>query len=306
MMLAPQVTGNNVQSATATYRLIKKIKDERFEEEALHEYHLILHIGVRDFQVLVIADDKRVLLLEDYVLPEISSAEILQQTLDEIVEAHAVVKAGFWKNITLCFKTQKFVQVPAALFSPESMHEYLLFNAQIDPTKESVLKIEHPGNETVTVFAVRTELLNWLLSLYPNKKPIIAHQSAALIEGVLSVASSKDPAPLYVYIDRFKLHILACQKGKLLYYNQFVINHFQDYVKYIMLVMKSLKMDQRTSEVKLWGYIGKNSPHYHEFYKFINNVSFGDRPKALIFGYMFDEVQEHNFFDLYSIYLLGK
>jgi hypothetical protein len=305
-MLAPQVTGNNVQSATATYRLIKKIKDERFEEEALHEYHLILHIGVRDLQVLVIADDKRVLLLEDYVLPEISSAEILQQTLDEIVEAHAVVKAGFWKNITLCFKTQKFVQVPAALFTPESMHEYLLFNAQIDPAKESVLKVEHPGNETVTVFAVRTELLNWLLSLYPDKKPIIAHQSAALIEGVLSVASSKDPAPLYVYIDRFKLHILACQKGKLLYYNQFVINHFQDYVKYIMLVMKSLKMDQRTSEVNLWGYIGKNSPHYHEFYKFINNVSFGDRPKALTFGYMFDEVQEHNFFDLYSIYFLGK
>lgn len=295
-----------MQSATATYRLIKKIKDERFEEEALHEYHLILHIGVRDFQVLVIADDKRVLLLEDYVLPEISSAEVLQQTLDEIVEAHAVLKAGFWKNVTLCFKTQKFVQVPAALFTPESMHEYLLFNAQVDPAKESVLKIEHPGNETVTVFAVRRELLNWLLSLYPDRKPMVVHQSAALIEGVLSMTSSKDPAPLYVYIDRFKLHILACQKGKLLYYNQFVINHFQDYVKYIMLVMKSLKMDQRTSEVKLWGYIGKNSPHYHEFYKFINNVSFGDRPKALSFGYMFDEVQEHSFFDLFSIYLLGK
>jgi hypothetical protein len=73
-----------------------------------------------------------------------------------------------------------------------------------------------------------------------------------------------------------------------------------------MLVMKSLGMDQKTSVVKLWGYIGKNSPHYHEFYKYINNVEFGGRPSFLTFGYMFDEVQEHHFFDLYKINMFGK
>ncbi len=295
-----------MQSATASYRLIKKIKDERFEEEALHDYHLILHIGIRDFQVLVIAGDQRVILLEDYVLPEISSSTVLLQTIEEIFEAHSVLKAGFWKKISICFKSQKFVQVPAALFTPESMHEYLLFNAQVDPARETVLKIEHPGKETVTVFAVYTEILNWLLAQYPSKQPTILHQSAALIEGILEVANKQNHSPLYVYIDRFKLHLLACHKGSLVYYNQFAIHHFQDYVKYIMMVMKSLKMDQRTSEVVLWGYIGKNSPHYHEFYKFINNVKFGDRPAGLRFGYLFDEVQEHNFFDLYSIHLLGN
>lgn len=295
-----------MQTATASYKLIKKIKDERFDEEALHQYQLLLHIGVRDFQVLVIADDKRVLLLEDYVLPEIDSPQALQQSLADIFEAHAVLRAGFWKHVKICFKTQKFVQVPAALFTEESMQEYLLFNAQVDPTKETVLKIEHPGNETVTVFAAYTQLLNWLLSLYPAKKPAIIHQSAALIEGILRTTDRQQTSPLYVYIDRFKLHIIACNKGKLVYYNQFVINQFQDYVRYIMLVMKSLKMDQRTSEVRLWGYIGKNSTHYHEFYKFINNVSFGDRPSHLRFGYLFDEVQEHNFFDLYSADLLGN
>ncbi len=54
----------------------------------------------------------------------------------------------------------------------------------------------------------------------------------------------------------------------------------------------------------LWGYIGKNSPHYHEFYKYVSNVIFGHRPEYLQFGYMFDEIQEHHFFDLYSIYLV--
>ena len=64
--------------------------------------------------------------------------------------------------------------------------------------------------------------------------------------------------------------------------------------------------NQATSQIVLWGYIGKNSMHYHEFYKYIRNVIFGNRPKYLNFGYMFDEVQDHHFFDLYSMHLLGN
>jgi hypothetical protein len=63
-------------------------------------------------------------------------------------------------------------------------------------------------------------------------------------------------------------------------------------------------MNQQTSEIILWGYIGKNSPHYHEFVKYIRNVAFGGRPRNLKFSYLFDEVQEHHFFDLYSLLLL--
>jgi hypothetical protein len=120
----------------------------------------------------------------------------------------------------------------------------------------------------------------------------------------MQMAQRRPDGPLYIYVDRFKLHIVSTANGKLLYYNQFVIKQFSDYIKYIMLVMKSLNMDQRTSQVVLWGYIGKNSPHYHEFYRYINNVVFGERPSYLQFSYLFDEVQDHHFFDLYSIHLL--
>jgi hypothetical protein len=105
-------------------------------------------------------------------------------------------------------------------------------------------------------------------------------------------------------VDRFKLHILSAQNGKLIYYNQFAIKQFPDYVKYIMLAMKGLNMDQQTGRIVLWGYIGKNSPHYQEFVKYVRNVSFGQRPEHLKFSYFFDEIQEHHFFDLYSLNLL--
>ncbi|MBX2962407.1 MAG: DUF3822 family protein [Cyclobacteriaceae bacterium] len=286
----------------ATFKLIKKIKDDRFDEDNIHDYTLLVNVGSRDIQIAVVSGtDRRMLFLEDYVLPSVSSNEDLLHTLDQLFDQHPFLKAGFWKKIKLSVKNQKLVQVPETLFIPESAAEYLKFNARINKATDDVLSIAMKNSQAVTVFAIQTELSAWLETLYPQKQYTILHQSAALIEGVMHYASTRTDNPLYLYVDRFKLHILSVTDGKLIYYNQFSILSFQDYIKYIMLVMKTLEMDQQTSKVIMWGYIGKNSPHYHEFYKYIQNVTFGERPNHLAFGYLFDEVQDHHFLDLYSI-----
>jgi len=288
----------------ATFKLIKKIKDDRFEEDNIHEYSLLVNVGSRDVQVAVVGgDDNRVLFLEDYVLPSVSSNEDLLNTLDQLFDHHPFLKAGFWNSIKISIKNQKLVQVPESLFVAESAADYLKFNAHVNKSREEVLAIAMKNSQAVTVFAVQKELTSWLEALYPQKQFTILHQSAALIEGVMNYAATRTDNPLYLYVDRFKLHILSVHENKLVYYNQFSILSFQDYIKYIMLVMKTLELDQQTSKVIMWGYIGKNSPHYHEFYKYIQNVTFGERPAHLSFGYLFDEVQDHHFLDLYSINL---
>ena len=294
-----------MQATTLNYKQIKKVRDERFDEENIHLYHLLVNIGTRDFQLAVVdPKENLVLLMEDFVLPNITSHEELLTLLDQLFDSHALLRAGFWNKIKIAFKNNKFVQVPKALYAKEALPEYLKFNANIDLTREDLIASENELAKAVTVFAINKDLKQWIDGVYPNNKPIFTHQSAVLIEGVLNVALHRDDNPLYIYVDRFKLHIIAAKEGKLLYYNQFSIKQFSDYVKYIMLVMKSLNMDQHTSEVVLWGYIGKNSPHYHEFYKYINNVTFGGRPVGLKFGFPFDEVQEHHFFDLFNIELI--
>ena len=297
-----------MQAATLQYKLIKKIKDERFDEELIHQYNLLVHIGVRDLQIAVIdTREPRVVLLEDYVLPNAGAHNNHLHVLEQIFDSHALLKAGFWNQIKISVKNQQFVQVPASLFVEEAADDFLQFNATIDSGSEQVMHVLNDRADAVTVFAVWEDLKTWLQRIYPSKKPVFLHQSAALIEGVLEYANrnKEQGDPLYIYVDRFRLHVLSCKEGKLVYYNQFVIKQFADYIKYIMLVMKSLKMDQHTSQVVLWGYVGKNSPHYHEFYKYINNVTFGGRPAYLNFGYMFDEIQDHHFFDLFSMHLLG-
>lgn len=246
------------------------------------------------------------MLLEDFVLPNVTSHEELMHMLDQLFDSHALLRAGFWKKIKVSFKNQKFVQVPLALYIPECATDYLKFNAPIDLEKEVVITSVNPSIEAATIFAINKDLKQWLESIYPNNPPLFTHQSAALIESTIEVAKKRTDNPLYIYVDRFKLHIIACQNQKLLYYNQFAIKQFTDYVKYIMLVMKSLNMDQQSSKVVLWGYIGKNSPHYNEFYKYISNVTFGERPGGLSFSFDFDEVQDHHFFDLFGIHFINS
>lgn len=303
MQLLPETGNNNstVQAAVNNYKLIKRVKDEKFDLDKLQQYNLLINSGVRDFQVGVIdTADGRVLLFEDYVLGETKDQAELLEAIKALFDSHELLQAGFWKEAIIGIKNSKFVQVPAALFSDTSVADYLKFNAKVEPD-EVVLHSRSTATDAVTVFAVSQGLYDLLLSYYKNVPVKFVHQSHALISGCLAYA--KNDSPLYIYVDRFKLHIMCLRNNRLTYYNQFIIKQFSDYVKYIMLVMKSMNMDQETSHVVLWGYIGKNSPHYQEFVKYIRNVSFGGRLSHLKFGFLFDEIQDHHFFDLFSLSL---
>lgn len=293
--------------STLNYKLIKKIKDERFDVDLINQYNLLLHVGPRDMQVGVVdSKENKMVLLEDFVFPLLSSQNELLQLLQQLFDEHPLLTAAFWKRVKISIKNNKFVQVPQALFVEESQEEYLKFNAQTYPEKEYVQSVMNKQSDAVTVFTFPKDLKDWFIKLYPSTDLIFIHQSAVLIEGITNVSKSRNDSPLYIFVDRFKLHIVYANKGKLIYYNQFVIKQFSEYVKYIMLVLKTLNLSQESSQIVLWGYIGRNSPHYNEFYKYINNVVFGQRPKHLKFGYMFDELQDHHFFDLYSMQLVGN
>lgn len=291
-------------AAAQSYKLIRKIKDEKFDVDHLHQYVLLVHLGVRDLQIGVVDAQERLVLFEDYIFQNLNSSEGLLALLKELFEAHHLLTAGFWKKVKFSIKNNKLVQVPQALFVEDAAPEYLRLNAKLNPEKEVVLHCENVKNNIITVFALHKDIHQWIGGLYVNSQVNFVHQSASLIEGVLNEPIAGTKPPLFVYIDRFKLHILVVKEGRLVYYNQFVIQQFSDYVKYIMLVLNAMQMGQQDSKIVLWGYIGKNSPHAIEFSKYIKNVSFGGRPKHLKFGYLFDEVQDHHFYDLYALHLL--
>lgn len=289
---------------SATYKLVKRVKDSKFDVDQLHHYCLSMQIGIRDFQ-LAITDTQTntCLLLEDYILQDVKTINARLQVLAKLFESHHLLMAGFWHSIKLSLKSHKFSLVPATHFVEESIRDYLMLNCTINDSVEGEYTYKHTSSNVINAFAADKRLINWLQSLYPNKEIEVIHQGSALIEGILKYNTKDETKIVFCILDRGIMHVFVSENHKLHYYNQFSIKEAKDYVKYVMLVFKEFNLSQRAQKVVLWGNLNKNSDHHKLFTKYIGNISFGKRPDILKFNYHFDELADHQYFDLLSVYL---
>lgn len=291
-------------AATSTFKLVKKIKDEKFDVDNLHHYSLSLQVGIRDFQLSVTdTRDNKCLILEDYRIENVKTINTRLKVLHSLFDNHHLLLAGFWNSIKLSLKTHKFSLVPSSHFLKDNVSDYLVINSEIKKNIEEVTYYKHIGSEAINVFAADKKLVNWIQSLYPKKKIQVIQQGSAFIEGVLRYDDHTHEKTMFCLIDAGILHMVVTMNQKLQYYNQFAVRKSNDYLKYMMLVFKELGLSQKNSKVLVWGNIKHQSQHIELLNKYIRNVSFGSKPSYLNFGYQFDEIMDHQYFDVFSIFL---
>ena len=288
-----------------SFRLLKKIKDPKFEIDRLEFYNLSLFVGPNDFQILITdSETNQCVLLEDYVFDTKLDDKAIVATVNFIFDDHHLLLANFWKGITLIIKSNKFSFVPKNLFSEGNIFSYLKINTSFNRSQNEVMLTYHRQLDFVNVFSVPKSIVELVSRVYPGKKIKYVHQSSSLIDGVIAKNEfgQKDVA---IFIDRFGLHILVVNNKKLVFYNQYRIKRFGDYLKYIKLVANELKFDLGLDRISLYGYLGKKTPHFNELKKTMHRLTLGSRPTNLNFGYVFDEVLDHQYFDIFSTDTFG-
>lgn len=289
---------------TSTYKLVKRVKDAKFTIDELDHYSLVMQVGIYDLQFAVVdSQDNQCMGLEDYRLEGIRTVNGRLRLIKQILDNHEYLTAGFWKDVKLNLKTHKFSLVPSNMFVQENAADYLALNSEIKTTFEEVNYYKQISLETTNIFAAETKLCRWIESIYKKKKVHIIHQGSALIEGILNHADHIEEKSMYCYVDRGILHLLVTEGKKLLYYNQFAARKKEDYLKYTMLVMNETGLDAKKSHVFLWGFIKPGSEEMNLLKKYIRNISFGSKPSFLRFSYLYDEVEDHQYFDVMSGYL---
>ncbi len=289
---------------TSTYKLVKRVKDEKFSIDELEDYSLTLQVGIRDFQISVTdTQDNQVMGLEDYRLEGIKTINGRLRLIRDILDNHEYLTAGFWKNVRLCLKTHKFSLVPNKMFVADSAIDYLSVNSDIKPSFEDVGYYKQISAGLVNIFATEIKLTKWIASVYKRKAIHIIHQGSALIEGFLKHNDHSHEKGLFCFVDRGILHQVVCQEGKLLFYNQYAVRKKEDFLKYVMLVFKEMGMDPKKNPVQFWGFTKQNSDEITLLKKYIRNISLGSKPSFLKFGYKFDEIDDHQYFDVMSAYI---
>ncbi len=283
-----------------SFRLLKKIKDPKFEIDRLEFYSLSLFIGLKDFQILITdSETKQCVLLEDYVFdPKIEASEKFK-VINYIFDDHHLLLANFWRSINLIIKNRVFSFVPKSIFNEEYIDGYLKSHNTFNIEQEEVMLTYHQQLDIVNVFTVPKSLVDLTDRVYPNKKVRFIHQSSSLIDGVIS-KNQLGEKDVVIYIDRFGLHILVVKDNKLLFYNQYVIKKFDDYLKFIRIAGSELDFDLKQDNIKLYGYLGRETPHFNKLKETMTSLNLGSRPDNLNFSYVFDEILEHQYFDLFS------
>jgi len=288
----------------ASHNLKIGIKAESLYIDDLHRYALSLQIGIRDLQLCVTdSEDRSLKLLEDYSLKGVTSVNTRIKAIKKLFDNHTLLNAGFWSNVKVCVKTHKFALIPKNLFAPEAIFDYLSVNCEVKTKSEDVRYYKHISSDAVNVFAADRKLLGWIQENYPTQNPQLVHQGSALIEGIIKYDDHSHEKTMFCKIDQGILHIVVTLKQSVLYYNQFAVRENQDFLRFIMLVFKEQELSQKTTKVIIWGMIKPNSSLIDLLRKYIRNLSFGHRPNYLKTSFEFDEIPEHQYFDLLNIYL---
>jgi hypothetical protein len=286
-----------------SFKRLKSVKDDKFSIDKIEHYCLIIQIGNSDLQVTIVdTTQNRVLLLEDYILHNVGSTEEKIEQLKTLFESHHLLMVGFWKDVIVCFKSDKFALVPLSLFSKENARALLKMNCDVSQ-EDSVGYYKVNGNNSVNIFTYDKAVLTWFRSVYTSSKIKVTQQSGALVNSALK-ANIKSEMPLVVdlYIDRFYLHASVSTANKIVFFNSFKISKFDEYIKYIGLVLHEFHLKKSSEAIIVWGHIKENSNHFTALKEKFTGIKLGTRTTDLNFGYKFDEIPEHQYFDVFGNY----
>ncbi len=295
-----------ISDTIVRYKLSNSVKDSRLETENLAKYHLSFQVNFELFRICVIdGETNRCLFLEDYKLFDIYTTSDLLDQLDILFEDHVLIKAGFWKSITLGIKNTQFSLVPESLFERDYLKEYLILNTTLDrEADEEYHFFKQKQTEAINVFATNNRLTDWFRKTYPLKQIRVIHHTSSMIEGILL---QKDLAPaeksVYIQVEQYFLTITVKEGKKLIFCNSFTFNTSEDFVYFILFVFDQLELNPEKCPVIVFGEITHDSESFSKLYKYIRNLSFGSKPEFIRFGYQFDEVFDHRYFDLYNMHL---
>ncbi len=187
--------------------------------------------------------------------------------------------------------------IPAELFDEHKLDSYLDFNTlhHDTPKADFIEKIN-----AFNVFHLPEGLLDYVkqglsFSFYHASTPFIrllAHENHNTTGELLFGAISGK-----------KVHLAAFKSGRFIFYNGFEANTGEDVSYYLLAVCEELHFHPEEAKVFLSGEIKIDSPLFQTPKRFIRNLNFMDRPKALKYSDRLNSMPHHQYAFLFSIHL---
>ena len=176
--------------------------------------------------------------------------------------------------VTVIHENELSTLVPKPLFNEDNLADYLKFNAKI--LKSDLIAYDDLLiNDTVNVYVPYVNINNFIYDTFGAFS--FKHFSTILIDKILSIEKNAEDSKMYVNVSNSHFEIIVTNKSNLILYNTFEYTTKEDFIYYILFSAEQLELNPETINLILVGDIDKKDELYTITYKYIRNVSFGNR-----------------------------
>lgn len=198
------------------------------------------------------------------------------EVLDELknIFANETILNNSFNNVTIIHDNELSTLVPKSLFNKNHIADYLKFNSKILKSDfiayDSILE-----NDSVNVYVPYININNYVYDKFGAF--IFKHVTSVLIESILQIEKGSASPKVYINVSSNHFEIIVIENDKLLLYNTFTYSSKEDFIYYILFTAEQLDLDPETLNLILIGDITENDELYNITYKYIRNISFGNR-----------------------------
>ncbi|MBD0402515.1 DUF3822 family protein [Flammeovirga sp. EKP202] len=250
---------------------------------AEYSLHLRIHqsclvIGVYD------PENNECLALESYSYETAMNTTALIVNLHNIVQKHPFLNAAFWKRVHIISALSSFAFVPDDIADEETEQNILKLSSKFSSKKDKVFKNATNFGASI-VYALPSELEEWLNEMYSNSSISYNHYANSFINEVGELANG-----IHCYIDTDTICIVKTNgNNSLSFANTFKYKTAQDMLYFILFVVDELGLSAKETELYIWGELSNNAEEINTLRKFIGKVTFGNKPKDVLYAYQFDQ-----------------
>lgn len=203
---------------------------------------------------------------------KLNPLELLDK-LKALFDSEAILQSSF-KDVCVIHSNELSTLVPKALFKEETLADYLKFNSKILKT-DFISHDEVLLSDSVCVFVPYININNYIYDKFGTFT--FTHVSSILIESILQLEKNAETSKVYVNVNSNYFELIIVENTKLLFYNTFEYSSKEDFIYFILFTAEQLGLNPEVFYLVFIGDIDKEDECYKIAYKYIRNISFGNR-----------------------------
>lgn len=269
--------------------------DETLELSSTGNYELSVQMGPYGFAYCILDTLKNKYVLMRSTEPDDNKPFTSEKT-EEIISNDKFL-AGRFKKVNLILPSPKATLVPAPLFDPEKKEEYFCLNL-IKEDNDVILYNRIPEPDAYIIFSVPKMFLDIAGKFFPDTSPY--HHTKPLIDQVSHISKNEFGLYVHVHLEKEYFNLLILEHGSLKFFNTFIYNNINDIMYYVFNVYKNMGIN-REETVWFSGLTQKHDELYLKVVQYLRNIKFPVPAGNFSFSYVFNDIELHRYFNLFSV-----